>query len=47
MKKLISLIPMIVLGSLITSVAAGAGVVKPIVVSPSFEGSRRGRTRRR
>jgi hypothetical protein len=32
MKKLISLIPVIVLGSLIASVAAGAGAVKPIVV---------------
>jgi hypothetical protein len=32
MKKLISLIPVIVLGSLIVSVAVGAGVVKPIVV---------------
>ena len=32
MKKLISLIPVIVLGSLIASVAAGAGAVKPIIV---------------
>jgi hypothetical protein len=32
MKKLISLIPLIVLGSLAVSLAAGAGLVKPIVV---------------
>ena len=32
MKRLISLVPLIVLGLLAVSVAAGAGVVKPIVV---------------
>ena len=32
MKRLISLVPLIVLGLLAVSVAAGAGFVKPIVV---------------